>query len=1125
MLCGATSQGAAEVRNLMCGTNKYDSVRCWEEQVVIPTYPVKEADPNPMFLEKRVYQGSSGKVYPNPFTDRVALEKRDQTYRAIMLENEYVQLTILPEIGGRIYAGRDKTNGYDFFYRQSVIKPALVGLLGPWISGGVEFNWPQHHRPSTYMPVHASIEEHRDGSCTVWLSEHDPMLRMKGMVGICLAPGRSLVEAKVRLYNRTPLPQTFLWWANVAVPVHEQYQAFFPPDVTFVADHAKRAISSFPIARGTYYGVDYSPGTDISWYKNIPVPTSYMVTESKYDFFGGYDHARQAGLVHTSNHHVAPGKKLWTWGNAEFGYAWDRNLTDEDGPYVELMAGAYTDNQPDFSWLQPFETRSFSQYWYPIQKIGPAKNANTEAAVNLEFDSDGTRVGVAVTSRRKVRVLLTSNSGVVLDEEASVAPDQPFTKVVKAKRTHPEAFKLTLGDAEGNELIAYQPEKHIERELPDPATEPPEPAQIASIDELYLTGLHLEEYRHATRSPETYWIEGLHRDPDDARLNNAMGLAHLRKGEFGEAENHLARATERLTFRNPNPYDGESLYNLGLTRFYQGKTSEAYDAFYKCVWNYAWQSAGYYALASISAGRGELAVALEQVEKSLLTSTENLKARALKVSLLRHKGQAGEAQALIDNSLALDRLDFRMMAERVLLSNSDQDLNAFLDALDNDLQTLLDVTFDLAWSGLLEDAYLLLERCSQDRRWSHPMLWYALSWLAASLQKHARSGEYVVKAENAPPRYCFPSRLEEMIVLQGAIARNPSGARAHYYLGNLFYDKRRYGDAIHSWRRSVELDDTFSIPWRNLGIAEFNVLHNPQGADRMYQQAFAADPEDARLLYEWDQLKKRARLASPQDRLAWLERYPELIARRDDLTVEDLTLLNQSRRFRAALSILTKRRFSPWEGGEGLVSGQYVHANRALGIEALIAARPLDALKHFEAARKYPQNLGEGKHLLTLERDLDYFSGLAEWQLGDAELAHKYWNAAAAPLPGPGIHSYFQALALRAHGNEEAAGKVLSDLAQFAEAKRKEVAKIDYFATSLPNFLIFDDDPEERKRIECLLLSALANHGLGQRDAAIGELRQLTAADPNHLIALFVLDWIEAEGKLTAIEPEVRPAP
>src|SRR3954471_18102489 len=466
----------------MAGTHHIDPVRCWEEQVVIPTYPVQEADPNPMFLEKRVYQGSSGRVYPNPFTDTVALEKKDQTYRAIMLENEYIHLMILPEIGGRIHAGLDKTNGYDFFYHQHVIKPALVGLLGPWISGGVEFNWPQHHRPSTYMPVHASIEEHAGGSRTVWLSEHDPMLRMKGMVGICLSPGKAIIEAKVRLYNRTPLPQTFLWWANVAVRAHDQYQAFFPPDVTFVADHAKRAISSFPIARNTYYGVDYRPGTDISWYKNIPVPTSYMVTESKYDFFGGYDHARQAGLVHTSNHRVAPGKKLWTWGNAEFGYAWDRNLTDDDGPYVELMAGAYTDNQPDFSWLQPYETKTFSQYWYPIQQIGPAKNANTQAAVNLEFEAGTARVGVAVTSSRKLRIVLACNGRLILDEETTVAPGRPFISVIATDGAPAERYKLIAHTPDGEHLITFQPgpqpDSGVERRLPNAATEPAEPAEI-----------------------------------------------------------------------------------------------------------------------------------------------------------------------------------------------------------------------------------------------------------------------------------------------------------------------------------------------------------------------------------------------------------------------------------------------------------------------------------------------------------------------------------------------------------------------------------------------------------------------------------------------------------------------
>ena len=1097
---------------------KSDRVRCWEEQVVIPTYPIQDADPNPMFLEKRVYQGSSGKVYPNPFTDKVALEKSDKTYRAILLENEYVQLMILPEIGGRIHGGLDKTNQYDFFYRQRVIKPALVGLLGPWISGGVEFNWPQHHRPSTYMPVHAAIEKHGDGSRTVWLSEHDPMLRMKGMVGICLSPGKAIVEAKVRLYNRTPLPQTFLWWANVAVRVHDDYQAFFPPDVTYVADHAKRAVSSFPIARNSYYGVDYRPGTDISWYKNIPVPTSYMVTESKYNFFGGYDHARQAGMVHTSNHHVAPGKKLWTWGNAEFGHAWDRNLTDEDGPYVELMAGAYTDNQPDFAWLQPYETKTFSQYWYPIKKIGPAKNANTEAAVNLEFDAGSARVGVFVPSRRNVRVILTRNGNLVLDKQVELSPAAPFTETIETDASRPEKHILVVQDSDGNELITYQPERSTDHEPPQPATEPPEPDQIASLEELYLTGLHLEQYRHATRAPEDYWIEGLEREPNDARLNNAMGLLHLRKGEFTKAEDHFTRAIRRLTRRNPNPQDGEPFYNLGLARFYQGKTPDAYDAFYKSVWNYAWQSAGNYALASISAGRENLQLALEQVEKSLLTNVENLKARALRVSLLRRLGRTAEAQGAISDSLALDRLDFRMLAERFLLTGKEKDRDIFLAALEGDVQTLLDVSFDLAWCGLPKDAFVLLQACSNAGGWEYPLLWYTLSWLATALNRKTAAFEYLVTAEAASPRYCFPSRLEEMLVLEDSIRRNPSGAKAHYYLGNLYYDKRRYEDAIRVWRRSVELDDSFSIPLRNLGIAEFNVLHDAAAADRMYERAFQANRNDARLLYEWDQLKKRAALASPAERLQLMDQYPKLVASRDDLTAEYVTLLNRCGQNQAALELLSHRRFSPWEGGEGLVPAQYVQAHKALGRAGMEAGDFRNALDHFQAARHYPENLGEGKHLLTLERDLDYYSGLAAQKLGESELAHRYWTAAAASVPSLGIHSYFQARALIALGNSAAAREVFLELGHFATELMKTVPKIDYFATSLPNLLLFNDDLEKRNRIESMVLRALAQDGLGESEKAIELLEKVIAEDANHFFAIELLQGLKEEGKVAVPE-------
>jgi Domain of unknown function (DUF5107) len=516
-----------------------------EEEITLPTYLPARPSVHPMFLEKRVYQGSSGRVYPLPFTDRIAETPVDRKWKVIWLENEFLRVMILPEIGGRIHAILDKTNGYDLIYNQRVIKPALVGLAGPWISGGIEFNWPQHHRPATFLPADSEIEKHADGSATVWCSDHDPMARMKGMHGVCLHPGRAYVELKVRAYNRTEFVQTFLWWANVATRVHEAYQSFFPTDVQHVADHARRSMSAYPLAQGHYYGVDYKqragegvpksevprqfvpphckgkknpsgnvpdmpfyPPNDISFYANIPTPCSYMCVGSKEDFFGGYDYKKQAGIVHIASHHISPGKKQWTWGNHEFGYAWDRNLTDPDengeyAPYIELMAGVFTDNQPDFSFLQPGETRAWSQFWYPIQKIGPAQMANLEAAISLKILKQKVRIGVCVTApRNSLKVQLSARGEIVFALNCDLTPGKPLIEEIELPAGVLETeLCLRVLAADERQIIWYQPSPPAREKAPLPATEPPLPKDIASTDELFITGLHLEQYRHATRCP------------------------------------------------------------------------------------------------------------------------------------------------------------------------------------------------------------------------------------------------------------------------------------------------------------------------------------------------------------------------------------------------------------------------------------------------------------------------------------------------------------------------------------------------------------------------------------------------------------------------------------------------
>jgi tetratricopeptide (TPR) repeat protein len=1152
---------------------------------VIPTYLPAPPDKNPMFLEKRVYQGSSGRVYPLPFTDRIAEKPVARRWKVVWLENEFLRVMVLPELGGRIHALQDKTNGYEAIYRQAVIKPALVGLAGPWLSGGIEFNWPQHHRPATFRPVNFEIEEHPDGSKTVWCSDHDPMARMKGMHGVCLHPGKSFLELKVRAYNRTPFVQTFLWWANVATRVHEAYQSFFPPDVYYVADHARRSMSAYPLCEGFYYGVNYGergrkgvpaqerpsqftpphcadsritylpsvalakegPASritprlpnyapnDLSFYANIPTPCSYMCMGSKADFFGGYDYAAQAGIVHWANHHIAPGKKQWTWGNHEFGYAWDRNLTEKDekgeyGPYIEIMAGVYTDNQPDFSFLQPGETKAWSQYWYPIQKIGPAQKGNLEAALSVRPISAGCQpatqpttsrrydgkwvIGVAVTRRQPgVQVRVMAGGKPLAHFKRDLSPATPLLEELKLLK-QVKSLAISVCDQAGRELIAYEVKPRSRGEVPPPATEPPVPAEIASADELFITGLHLEQYRHATRCPTLYWNEALRRDPLDARCNNAVGLWHLRRGEFTPAEGHFRRAIERLTRRNANPYDGEAYYNLGLCLRYLDRDEEAYAAFYKAAWNQAWVAASYHALAEIDCSRKAWACALGHLERSLRFNADNTRAQDLKAVVLRKLGRKKEAKELLAATLALDPLDWWA---RCLQG----------ETLGCDLQTVLDLALDFIRAGLYPEAIALLRSAARttsesfekapsanghptqdlpDQSWgAAPQVLYYLGWLYAKMGDAKASLEQYRSAAAMPPDYCFPARLDEIAILQAAMRANPGDARAPYYLGNLLYDRRRHEEGIRMWERAAKLDPNYSTVWRNLGIGYFNIHRKPARASAAYDKAVRANPDDARLLYERDQLWKRMGIA-PSKRLQELEKHPKLVQQRDDLSVELCALYNHAGRHQEALALVSRRHFQPWEGGEGGPLGQHIRSHLALGRKALARGKAGNARDHFEAALNAPVNLGEAKHLLANQSDIHYWLGCAYKKLGDKDSSRKHWLAAATfkgDFQQMSIRSfsemtYYSALSWMRLGRKAAGRKLLNELLAYACKLVKTPAKIDYFATSLPTMLLFDDDLQFRQYTTALFLQAQAHLGLGRVAKAKSLMRTVLRREPSH---------------------------
>ncbi|MEB0262050.1 DUF5107 domain-containing protein [Mucilaginibacter sp. 10I4] len=1108
-------------------------VKAWIEKVTIPTYEVGTPDKNPMFFEKRVYQGSSGVVYPNPIIEKISDTKVDREYTGLFLENAYLKIMIFPELGGRVQMAFDKIRNRHFIYYNQVIKPALVGLCGPWISGGIEFNWPQHHRPSTFDPVDYEIEQNKDGSITIWVNEVERMFHTKGMAGFTLHPDFAYLEIKAKLANPTALPQTFLWWANPAVKVNDHYQSVFPPDVNAVFDHGKRDVSSFPIATGTYYKVDYSPGTDISMYKNIPVPTSYMAVNSAYDFVGGYEHDTNAGMLHVANHHISPGKKQWTWGNGDFGVAWDRNLTDEDGPYIELMTGMFTDNQPDFTWLMPFEEKSFTQYFMPYTELGLVKNASKDLLLNMVTEGNSITVKLyATTMFKNITVAVYNNLSKLFDVVTNLDAAKIFehTRII-LEQFEEEDLAVYVTTADGIEILNYRVKQPV-KEIPRAALPALDVEDLNSPEKLFLTGQHLEQYRHATFDPVPYYQKALEIDPADIRNNNALGAWYLRRGRFEDSAGYFRKAINTLTERNPNPYDGEAYFNLGLSLWYQEKISEAYDAFFKATWNSAWQDAAYYYVALIDLRQNNYEKALVHIEWSIDRNARNGKNYIIKSQALRRAGKFKEAFMAVTTALDRDKFNYAALYEQYLCFSALQDeaqaaltIQILLKRSRGTAHNLIECAISYLEVGFYDDAAELLLLAEQSE-YNSPLINYYLAYAYDMAGNKNVSGNYLMVAAAADPGWCFPNRLQDIMILQWAAIANPADGKALYLLGNLYYDKRQYHLAIEKWKCAYVLNPDFATVNRNLGIALFNKAGDPDNALYHYEKAFDLNTADARVLMELDQLYKRLN-RKPEERLGFLETNRQTAIQRDDIYLEMASLYHLSGKPEVAYDMLSGRIFHPWEGGEGKVSGLYVSSLTALAKKELKAERFLSAISLLQKCFHYPENLGEGKLPGIRENEAHYWLGLSLQANGSENRAfaafRKGLNGDMEPRQAifyndsPPEKIFYQGLSFLKFEKKQEAYTIFEKLISYGHQHLNDVIKIDYFAVSLPDLMVFDGDLNLKNKIHCLYLMGLGHLGLNNKTEASFYFREVLDNEASHAGARNHLDLLGDEQLLYLI--------
>ena len=1040
------------------------------KKILIPTYPVGEPEPLPLFFEKRPYQGASGKVYPIPYVPTLSDEKKDVAYDGYVLENEYIRVELLPQLGGKIHSALDKTNGYDFVYHNHVIKPAMVGLAGPWVSGGIEFNWPQHHRPTTFMPV-CSCCARSEGRRAVFMGEVDYFHRMKGMLALSIEDGCSCIRADITVYNATPVSHPFMWWANMAVEVNEDYRIVFPPDVEYVNDHDRRAVLSWPMAKGVYHTArpyDYGNGTDIHVFSAVKVPSSFMVSkdQSDGDFVCGYDVRGECGVVTVADHFIAPGKKLWTWGSGKFGEKWCANLTDDGSQYVELMTGCYTDNQPDFTWIAPYETKKFKQYWYPVRDIGEVKNATPEGACNLETRDGGIFIGFYATRlRERCRILLTDGNKVLLDECADVSPASPYCRRLGGS-LH-TGIHLCVYAEDGEELVAYRIAERGTKQPIAPRLPAVSPKTIETNEELWINGIHLEQYKHFSYSAQDYFKEALARDAGDARCNEAMGDICLRRGEYSVAKEYFTRAIARLTLRNENPYHTEPYYKRALCRFATGDMAGAQDDAWRAVWSYPVRSAGYYLLAKLAARRGEHKECLSLLDKSLETNQGHLWAKYMRGVLLN------------------DATVFFAIAEEDPL---------FFEGM-SIVRRAIDFAVELMQFGCWEQAQEVLERADESA-----MKHYYLAFVCEK-QGNERDRDRHIALADACDWCCeFPARTQSIAVLEAA-----GTPMSNYYLGCILYHFERWEDACAAWEKTVQAIE-FAPALRNLSLGYFDHLSRPQDALHCLERAHALLPENDRIFYELAQLKK-ALNAPLSERLALYEREEAPTAKRDDCTLAYSVLRTVNGEYERARQLLLAHRFHTYEGGEGYLTQHHAWLYFLLGRRLLAQGKLAEAERVLLDGLVFPDNYGEEKNYFV--NDAPIYSALAMCMecAGRKKEALRYWQLATSTKGAPTVHSYFQCIALRAMNRQDEAEQLAHEMMRLGETRIANAAVNDYYGVGAPAYPPFGYDIVKAHTLSGRQMTAFASLALGdvaraQQDAEA--IRQIDSAD----FSLYLLDLL-----------------
>ncbi|MEN6425480.1 MAG: DUF5107 domain-containing protein [Phycisphaerales bacterium] len=977
---------AAIVLGLCISASGQAKVRAWEGTLTIPTYGWSE-DVNPKFwaLEDRIKLSTTVKgaiVYPYTMQDHLYRVKEDRTYKALFLENEYLKVTCLPELGGRLHSVFDKTQGKETFHLNNVIKPSMIAMRGAFISGGVEWNaGPQVHTVTILSPVDALVGTNPDGSAYLEVSNLEKTLRTRWTVRVTLHPGKAYLDEQIRIANPVDAVNPYYFWNCTAFPCHKGTRFIYP--MTLGTDHYGVKFFSWPVHEGK----------DLSWLKNYETWASIFSVDCVFDFFGGYDVKADRGVVQVANHYELSGKKAWTWGQWDFGLVSQKNLTDDDGPYIEIQSGPLP-TQSDYGMLAPRQEVAWREWWYPVHGLGDGfEFATKDVAVQTVRNGDELQLRILTTGKfPKASCVLAREGKELIAKPVDLSPNDPQTVVLSHCPEGP--VDVTLRTRQGVTLACFA------TPLPIPKTDPPvraawadKPDTELTIEEKHLQAQKLDLAMNRKKAREGY-EKVLADDPGYGPALRALAILDTEAARYDDAFERLQKAVRR------DPGDGLAWYFLGVNRL---RTHDAKEAL-----GYARQASlcsGVRALALDLAGRAHMALGEREaaVEAFRKAASLNPKDGIARDHLLIALYAAGDtASAFKQAQEVVGRCPTDLAPRAILALQGPKQMEAFVtevrEFVGEDDFEMLETSLLFAELGLAEEAAKLLSAVCVDAvvpGERSPLPMYYLAWFT----KDTPAAEtWLKRAATTRKDYVFPSRPEELEVLEYALKENPEDAWAHLHIGNLYAHLGRPTEAVGHWQRAAALNRSLSVAWRNLGLYAWAEENDLAKAAEFYRKAIDARPKDQTLYRDLAEILL-AQEKRPEA-IKLLESTPPDKLRRADVIILLAQAYLDEHRYDDTIHLLESTPyFVNWEG-QTITWDLYYRAHMARGQGRFDAKDFGGALADFQAALAYPENIGVGRSDKPQEAAAQYWRGRSLQSLGRLEQAKSAWQEGAEGLEG-----------------------------------------------------------------------------------------------------------------------------